>query len=218
MEFGHEPELDAEGCVVQLRPGYGGSQRIILLGTELAVPEAPSYEGIGGIGFSLGLGEAGSKADLDGPANDADAVPDLVAEGQCSEVLGCLRYGDYAAILMHGADEIGIGPEEGEDLYHEFRWEITEVGTGNDGRFRFGRHPYGLDALRPFGFGRRYRHGIQPLLQEDAPRRRHGGGIRRCLDESGTLSLVLDSTRGQQKRPDNDDDGANKNRSAKQNS
>ena len=125
---------------MQLVAGYGRSQRIILLDDELAVPEAPSYEGIGGIGFSIGHGEAGSKADLGGPANDADTVPDLVAEGQCSEVLGYLRYGDYAAILMHGADEIGIGPEEVEDLYHEFRWEITEVGTCNDGRFWFGRY------------------------------------------------------------------------------
>lgn len=197
MEFGNEPELDAEGCVVQLRSGYGRSQRIIFLGTELAVPVAPSYEGIGGMGLGLGHGETGGKADLGGPANDADTVPDLVAEGQCSEVLGYLRYGDYAAILMHGANEIGIGPEEVEDLYHEFRWEITEVGTCNDGRFWFGRYVYGLDALLLLRWSR-YAERIQPQRQEvDARRRRHGGGGGRypaAAVTGGTLSLVLDPT------------------------
>ena len=189
MEFGLEPTSEAEGCFVQLRSGDGGSGSIFLLGTELEIPVAPSYEGfghVGGIfpGLGVGLGKTGSKADLGGPASDADTVPDLVAEGQCSEVLGCLRYGDYAAILMHGADEIGIGPEEVEDLYHEFRWEITEVGTCHDGRFWFGRYVYGLDALRPFGFGRGYRDRLEAPWQElDAPRRRHGGGgIRRCRE------------------------------------
>ena len=59
--------------------------------------------------------------------------------------------------------------------------------------------------LRPFGFGRGYRDRLEAPWQElDAPRRRHGGGgIRRCLGESGTLSLVrrLDSMAAE-----NDDD------------
>ena len=145
MEFGLEPTSEAEGCFVQLRSGDGGSGSIFLLGTELEIPVAPSYEGfghVGGIfpGLGVGLGKTGSKADLGLPASDADATPELVAEGQGLEVLGYLCYDDDAAIIMHGADEIGIGPEEVEDLYHEFRWEITEVGTCNDGRFWFGRY------------------------------------------------------------------------------
>ena len=94
MQLALEPELDAEGCVVQLISRYGRTQRIFLFNAEPVVPETPSYEGIGNVGgivhgIGLGVGETGGKADLGGPANDADVVPELVAEGEGPEVLGC---------------------------------------------------------------------------------------------------------------------------------
>jgi len=119
MKLGLEPELDAECAVMQLFAGYGRSQRIALLGTEFAVPEAPSYEGIGGVGgivrgLGLGLGKTGSKVDLGGPSIDADTDPCAVAEGQDAKGLGYLRYGDGGAF---GAQRsVGIRREEGEHM------------------------------------------------------------------------------------------------------
>jgi len=151
MKLGLEPELDAECAVMQLFAGYGRSQRIALLGTEFAVPEAPSYEGIGGVGgivrglgLGLGLGKTGSKVDLGGPAIDADADPCAVAEGQDAKGLGYLRYGDGGAFGTQWS--VGLRREEGKGICQEVIRQVLQVGTCNNG-FWFGRYMYGLDAL-----------------------------------------------------------------------
>ena len=117
-----------------------------------------------------------------------------VAEGQDAKGLGYLRYGDGGAF---GAQRsVGIRREEGERMYQEVIRQVLQVGTCNNG-FWFGRYMYD-DVLRPLGFGRGYCERLEPRVQElDARRRRHSGGykgIRRCLDGSGTLSLVHDSS------------------------
>ena len=95
--LGREPQLQAEGGSTQLVAGYGRSQSVALLYDELAVPEAPSYEGSGriggivrgvGLGLGLGAGETGGKADLGLPSRKADTDPYAVAEGQDAKGLG----------------------------------------------------------------------------------------------------------------------------------
>ena len=200
--LGREPQLQAEGGSTQLVASYGGSQSVALLYEELAVPEAPSYEGSGhiggivrGVGLGLGAGETGGKADLGLPSRKADTDPYAVAEGQDAKGLGYLRYGDGGAFGTQWS--VGLRREEGKGICQEVIRQVLQVGTCDNG-FWFGRHG---DAFRPFGFGRGYRDRLEARPQIlDACRRRHGGGgIRRCLDESGTLSLVLDSTRWQRR-------------------
>ena len=197
--LGREPQLQAEGGSTQLVAGYGRSQSVALLYDELAVPEAPSYEGSGriggivrgvGLGLGLGAGETGGKADLGLPSRKADTDPHAVAEGQDAKGLGYLRYGDGGAFGTQWS--VGLRREEGKGICQEVIRQVLQVGTCDNG-FWFGRHG---DAFRPFGFGRGYRDRLEARPQIlDACRRRHGGGgIRRCLGESGTLSLVLDSS------------------------
>mmetsp|Transcript_11336 Transcript_11336/g.26662 ORF Transcript_11336/g.26662 Transcript_11336/m.26662 type:complete len:205 (-) Transcript_11336:3-617(-) len=196
--LGREPQLQAEGGSTQLVAGYGRTQSISLLDDELAVPEAPSYEGIGHVASivrGLGAGETGGKADLGLPSRKADTDPHAVAEGQDAKGLGYLRYGDGGAFGTQWS--VGLRREEGKGICQEVIRQVLQVGTCDNG-FWFGRHG---DAFRPFGFGRGYRDRLEARPQIlDACRRRHGGGgIRRYLDESGTLSLVLDSTRWQRR-------------------